>query len=115
MTLRGEWVKSKAVHDILVSVEHKKDKKIFLHIDLTYLYQGNKMSIHTLSHNQAYSFSRKRLEQIFTLSTQHMFNFYCHGAHQLNLITIEIYNHLKYVYTETIPSIPLRTTAKQLK
>ena len=32
-----------------VSVKHKKDKKIFLHIELTYFYQGNKSRLHILS------------------------------------------------------------------
>ena len=50
--------------------------------DLTYSYKGNKTYIHTLLlYNQACSFNRKRLEQIFTLLTKHLFNFYCHGAH----------------------------------
>ena len=37
---RGDGVRSKAVHDI--PSKHQKDKKLRLHIDLTY-YQGNKM------------------------------------------------------------------------
>ena len=32
-----------------VSVKHKKDSKLFLHIKLTYSYQGNKARIHKLS------------------------------------------------------------------
>ena len=32
-----------------VSVKHKKDNKLFLHIELTYSYQGNKTHIHKLS------------------------------------------------------------------
>ena len=31
------------------SVKHKQDKKVFLHIDLTFSYQDNKTPIHTLS------------------------------------------------------------------
>ena len=32
-----------------VSVKHKKDNKLFLHIELNYSYQGNKARIHKLS------------------------------------------------------------------
>ena len=38
-----------------------------------------------LLYNQACSFNRKRLEQIFTLSTKRLFIFYCHGAHNRTL------------------------------
>ena len=53
-------------------------------IDLTYFYQGNKARIHTVcccTINQACSSNRKRPEQMFTLPTERLFNFYCHSAH----------------------------------
>ena len=32
-----------------ITKKHKKDKKIILHLDLNYFYQGNKTCIYTLS------------------------------------------------------------------
>ena len=43
----GEGLRAKQfmMFSVLVCVKHKRDKKNFLHIDLTY-YQGNKTCIH---------------------------------------------------------------------
>ena len=98
-------------------MKHKKDKQLFLHIDLKYFYQGNKTRVHTLSlsvvvQNQACSFNRKRLEQVCTLATERVFNFYCHRAHNsLNCNwDIAIKSSSKYVASEAC-----KTTLKFLE
>ena len=54
-----------------VSVKHKKDKKLFLHIDITYCFTKaiKRVFKHCLcclfvccTYNQAFSFNRKRLD-----------------------------------------------------
>ena len=71
-----------------VSVKHKKDKKLFLHMLSLFLprliFTIFTYTVCSCIYNQACSFNRKRLEQVFTLSTEHLFNFYCHAAHNLN-------------------------------
>ena len=73
----GRGLRAKQFIVFPVSVKHKKDKKIFLHKDLTYSFTKaiKCIFIHCLLYNQAFSFNRKRLEQIFTFSTEHLFNF----------------------------------------
>ena len=44
----GGGLRAKQFITFSVSVKHKKDKKLFLHIDLTYFCQGNKTHIHTM-------------------------------------------------------------------
>ena len=62
-------------------LKHKNDKKIFLHIDLTYSFTKaiKHVFIHwLLFYNQAFRFNIKSLEQIatlFTFWTEHLFNF----------------------------------------
>ena len=65
-----------------VSVKHKKDKKIFLHIDLTYSYEGSKTYMHILA-------------VVLQSSMQLQLLLSWHA--QLNLNTIEIYNHLSNI------------------
>ena len=98
-------------------MKYKKDKQLFLHTDLKYFYQGNKTRVHTLSlsvvvQNQACSFNRKRLEQVCTLATERVFNFYCHRAHNsLNCNwDIAIKSSSKYVASEAC-----KTTSKFLE
>ena len=86
----GEGLRGKQFITFSVSVRQKKTG-VFLHIDLLY-YQGNKARIHTVcccTINHACSFNRKRLEQIFALPTECLFNFYCYDTHNW-----KIYNHL---------------------
>ena len=46
----GRELRAKQFMTFSVSVKHKKDKKLFLHIDLLpYSYQDNKTRMHTLS------------------------------------------------------------------
>ena len=58
----------KSFHEQTQLILTKAIKHIYIHCLLLY--------------NQACSFNRKRLEQIFTLSTKPLFNFYCQGAHK---------------------------------
>ena len=61
-----------------VSVKHKKEKEIFLHIDLIFPYQGNKTRIKTLSVVAVQS--SMQLQQKET-ETGSLFNIYCHDVH----------------------------------
>ena len=57
-----------------VSVKHKKDKNLFLHINLTYSYKGNKTRIDTLS-VVTHAASK---ESIHAASTERDWNKYLH-------------------------------------
>ena len=67
-----------------VSVKHKKDKKLFLHIDSIFLTKATKrVYIHTLSVVTQSSMQRQQrvTEANITFSTERLFKFYCNDAH----------------------------------
>ena len=67
-----------------VSVKHKKDKKLLLHIDSVFLTKATKrVYIHTVSVVTQSSMQRQQreTETNITFSTERLFKFYCHDAH----------------------------------
>ena len=71
------------------SVKHKKDKKIFLHIDLTYFYQNNKMHIHTLSVQSSMQLQQKEIGTNIYVFNRAPVQILLSWRAQLNLIAIE--------------------------
>ena len=84
MTFRGKRLMAKQFMTFSVSVKHKKDKKLLLHIDSIFLTKVTKrVYIHILFVVTQSSMQRqqRQTETNITFSTERLFKFYCHDAH----------------------------------
>ena len=100
LSLGGSGLRTKQFMTFFVSLMHKKDKKLFLHIDLnfdlTHFYRGKKMRIHTLLllYNQHAASTERKWNKYVHFQQSPCF-LYCHSTHNWNLQLKQLFSTMQ--------------------